>query len=104
MQHQQRLREKAREELGEYRPDWLMPVEGSGYREELIPWEEGEGAMVVRERQAEPSYVERLTGEAARVTHEAEQRKELKKANEEARKAKRLAYDLLEDESKWRGL
>jgi predicted nucleic acid-binding Zn ribbon protein len=55
MQQRQRQRERDYAELAGYRPEWL-PRPGSGYRQEVIPWLDGEAAAVVREREPEPNY------------------------------------------------
>jgi hypothetical protein len=108
MQKRQRQRERDYAELAGYRPEWL-PRKGSGYREEVIPWLDGEAAAVVREREPEPNYEcewdvkteeERLAEEAAIL---AEERAQAIERAEQARKARRLAWELLEDESKWWG-
>jgi hypothetical protein len=110
----QRERAKARVEMAHYRPEW-MPRAGSGYRREAIPWEGGEAAAVVAARKPEPNYWERnlwedgaqgagedeaaRRAEAERQAQMAEREKELRRQRE----ARRVAYELLEDESKWWG-
>lgn len=90
------------------RPEHL-PHPGSGYREEIIPWEADEQAAVVRARPPQPNYEPEFTGgfvekrptaAELKAAKEQEQEEELQKIREE-RKARRLAYDLLIDESKW---
>jgi hypothetical protein len=82
-----------------------LPRPGSGYREEIIPWEEDqEEPVVVRERQPEPNYergLDEQTGERDRDAYLAEQMEETKKAIREAKKARALAHELLGDDRKW---
>lgn len=104
LQRRQRQREQDFAELAGYRPEWL-PRPGSGYREEVIPWLEGEAEAVVREREPEPNYERAMMTEAEKLAEQAaiaaeEQARALEQA-EQARKARRLAWELLEDESKW---
>lgn len=108
MQRRQRQRERDFAELAGYRPEW-MPRQGSGYREEIIPWLDGEeeAAAVVREREPEPNYEWAMKTEEERLAEEAaiarEQQTRALEQAEQARKARRLAWELLEDESKWWG-
>jgi predicted nucleic acid-binding Zn ribbon protein len=104
LQQRQRQREQDFAELAGYRPEWL-PRPGSGYREEMVPWEGDEQEAVVREREPEPNYERAMMTEAEKLAEQAaiaaeEQARALEQA-EQARKARRLAWELLEDESKW---
>jgi len=82
-----------------------LPRPGSGYREEIIPWEEEqEEPVVVRERKPEPNYereIDELMWERDRDAYLAEQIEETEKAIREAKKARALARELLGDNRKW---
>jgi hypothetical protein len=94
------------EEVGSYQPEWI-PSPGSGYRIEEVPWEEDadEEEAVVRERKPAPNHEEDYKTEAERqaernayiAAQEAETREHVK----QMKKARKLARELLVDESKW---
>lgn len=101
--------EEAWAEMAGYRPDWL-PRRGSGYREEEVPWKgENEKEAVIREREPEPNYEGGAAGygaarsEAEMMAEMAAQTAEAEEAARQAREGRRLAWELLEDESKWWG-
>jgi ribosomal protein S27E len=104
----QRELARRREELGNYRPEWL-PRPGSGYREEVVPWEGDEQEAVIRERKPEAIYRETPEEEEARRKAEEErleaewkaQAKAYREERRRLREAERMGYDLLVDESKW---
>jgi hypothetical protein len=98
--------EKRRERLAAAfrgnRPAWL-PKPGSGYRQEIAPWAKDEAEAVIRSRAARPVYervaeVEMPVIEMIDVTQQIEA---AKAAVRKARRARQLAWELLEDESLW---
>lgn len=99
-----RRREKAWAKVASYRPFW-MPRKGSGYRKEVIPWEAGEEEAVVREREPKPNYRREYETEeerlAARAAEWAAELKQMREESERIEKARRLAQELLEDDTKW---
>jgi hypothetical protein len=97
----QREREQQWVEDRKARPLWLPRI-GSGYREEVLVRTPGEAAEVVREREAHPNYqVESDEVEPEIVSREAEVVTPDEAPPLPDEKARRLAYELLEDESKW---
>jgi hypothetical protein len=73
-----------------------------------VPWGEGadEAEAVIREREAAPNYergaaLDPARAAVVRALHEAEQEQAAREAAEQARRARRLAWELLEDESLW---
>jgi len=76
--------------------------------EEVILWDSDEPSAVVREREAHPNYEVTVKSEAElaaeRWEARAAQLKEQEEENERAKKAARLKWELLENESKWREL
>lgn len=116
LQQQQRKREKAWAEVAGYRPDWL-PRPGSGYREEMIPWEGEEKSAVIREREPEPNYwdrerwgddpeVDMVEAERRQMAKKAEevaaQREQERLAEEEARRRAKYWRTLLEGQRGWK--
>jgi hypothetical protein len=81
------------------------PRPGSGYREEIIPQEIPGEVVVVREREPKsniypPAKTHReLVAEQA--VRDGAERARMLEEKERERKARQLAYELLEDESKW---
>jgi len=113
-QQRQRAREKAWAEAAGYRPEW-MPRQGSGYREEIVPWESDEKAAVTRASKANPNrlpegfkdeeeWAESGYARSPRVEPPAEAASPPVPPAPKPRDMKRYWHDLLVDESKWRDL
>ena len=102
LQKMQKRRERAIAEISGYRPSW-MPRVGSGYREEVVPCQDGV-VEVVREREPKPNYerpvmdAERRAQEAAEhAAYIAEQMAEIEEEKKQRKAAKKFIHDLFDD-------